>query len=146
MSKITIFRYVKPFLIPHSSFLIFKASFCYQKLDFDSFFGKHFFMLRHDIRLIARTMQISCHIGNVKKTFPEIFNAFLEQLVIIGLEMNFAAVTQKILILCELSRVCKTVFFMFFLRPWVAEINVNSVNRILLIQYFIYFFNIVCRQ
>ena len=71
-----------------------------------------------------------------KSTFLKISETVIEQIVIVGLEMDLRAVLQDTAVLHKLARMGQAVLLVFFSRPRIAEIDIYSVA---------YFFNSLYR-
>ena len=103
-----------------------------QGLDPDAHLGEHPLVLGADVPLRLVFVQVKGLPGDLVAGSGEILQAVAEQVVVIGLEVDLAAVLEEFAVLDELAGIGEPVLVGgSVLAPRVAEVDVDAADRIL---------------
>ena len=103
-----------------------------QGLDLDAHFGEHALVLGADVPLRLVLVQVKGLPGDLVAGSGEILQAVAEQVVVISLEVDLAAVLEEFAVLDELAGIGEPVLVGgSVLAPRVAEVDIDAADGIL---------------
>lgn len=91
-------------------------------------------MLCHKIVGVIACVEVAGQVLYIETRFGKIFQRFLKKLVVVCLEVYFAAVGKKSTVLVKLPCVGKPALVVLVLGPRVAEIDVQPVCAVVLAE------------